>query len=350
MIKSNFTQHKPIAIWLYSGVFMIIVQVLLGGITRLTGSGLSITEWKPILGTLPPLTEHAWQEAFLKYQQIAQYKLLNNHFSLTDFKAIYFWEWFHRNWARFMGLAFIIPFVYFLFTKKIDNKMIKPMVILLLLGALQGLIGWIMVQSGLNNQDTSVSYFRLAIHFIAASVLLAYVLWFALTLSVPTKMNNYTPNLKRLNILLLILLFFQLMYGAFMAGSHAALAAKTWPDINGMWWPDGIFTQGGFIHDISHNFYTIQFIHRGLAYLLTFLTFYWSYLASKLPKKNSLYKWRYIPSVVIVIQVIIGVFTLLNSEFKGPIFYGVLHQFMGMLLVMILLITLFLNSKSKTAY
>src|SRR5690606_25315793 len=127
-----------------------VIQVLLGGITRLTGSGLSITEWKPILGTIPPLNEQAWQEAFLKYQQIAQYKLLNSHFSLSDFKAIYFWEWFHRNWARFMGLVFIIPFVYFIFTKKIDKKMIKPMIILFLLGALQGLIGWIMVKSGLN--------------------------------------------------------------------------------------------------------------------------------------------------------------------------------------------------------
>lgn len=349
MIKSNYNQHKQVAVWLYIGVFIIVVQVLLGGITRLTGSGLSITEWKPILGTIPPLNEQAWQEAFLKYQQIAQYELLNSHFSLSDFKAIYFWEWFHRNWARFMGLVFIIPFVYFIFNKKIDKKMIKPMIILFLLGALQGLIGWIMVKSGLNDKDVAVSYFRLAIHFVAALVLLCYVLWFALSLSVNTEKINHLPSLKKLNIFLLILMFFQLIYGAFMAGSHAALAAKTWPDINGMWWPDGIFKQGGFVNDILHNLYTIQFIHRGLAYILTLLIIYWSYLVTKLPKENSLYKWRFVPSIVVIFQVIIGVLTLLNSEFNGPIFYGVLHQFVGMLLLMVLFITLFLSNKSKAS-
>ena len=142
---------KPVAVWLLIGVGMIMIQVLLGGITRLTGSGLSITEWKPIMGTLPPMNEQDWNTAFEKYKQIAQYKFINQHFTLGDFKQIYFWEWFHRLWARLIAVAFAIPFIVFIIQKRFKKEMIKPMLILFLMGALQGLVGWIMVQSGLEN-------------------------------------------------------------------------------------------------------------------------------------------------------------------------------------------------------
>src|ERR1051326_1566786 len=165
---SQDRSSRPVATWLLVGIFMIIIQVLLGGITRLTGSGLSITEWKPIMGALPPMNEQDWVSAFEKYKQIAQYKYLNQHFTLTDFKFIFFWEWFHRLWARLMGVAFIIPFIYFIIKRYIKQWMVGPLVILFLLGALQGAIGWIMVQSGLNENDLYVSHIRLAAHFIAA--------------------------------------------------------------------------------------------------------------------------------------------------------------------------------------
>ncbi len=211
------------------------------------------------------------QAAFAKYQEIGQAKYLNSHFTLSDFKGIYFWEWLHRNWGRLIGVVFFIPFIYFIVKKKIDKSMIVPMIILFLLGGLRGAIGWIMVQSGLNDEDLYVSHIRLAIHFIAALSLLWYTLSGLLKLSIPQKHIVSAPSLRKLSGWILGLLTLQLVYGAFMAGLHAALSANTWPTINGMWWPMGMFTQGGFLEDITHNPITIQFIHRGLAYLLTIL-------------------------------------------------------------------------------
>lgn len=146
---------------------MIMIQVVLGGITRLTGSGLSITEWAPIMGSIPPLNDAQWEAAFENYQQIAQYKYVNNHFTLSDFKFIFYWEWFHRVWARSLGVVFAIPFIYFLIKKYFLKEMILPLIILFILGGLQGFIGWFMVSSGLNESSLLyVSHIRLAIHFI----------------------------------------------------------------------------------------------------------------------------------------------------------------------------------------
>ena len=347
MERTTLQQHRPVAVWLYTGVGMVIIQVLLGGITRLTGSGLSITEWQPLLGALPPMNEAAWQEAFDKYKQIAQYQYVNSHFTLSDFKSIYFWEWLHRDWARLMGVVFAVPFIWFLVKKRIDRTMVKPMVILFLLGGLQGAIGWIMVQSGLNVEDLYVNHIRLAIHFIAALVLLCYILWFALRLSTPVKEVLHVPGLRNLNIWLLALLTLQLIYGAFMAGLHAALAANTWPDINGMWWPSGMFTQGGFLTDVTHNMITIQFIHRGLAYLITVLVAVWWWKASETPEHSLLHRVRYLPLLLVLLQVMLGVLTLLGSQTKIPLLQAILHQFTGMLLLLALIWTLFLSNARK---
>ena len=146
-------KKKWVAIWLIAGVVMIIVQTLLGGVTRLTGSGLSITEWKPIMGALPPMNEQEWNRAFEGYKQIGQYKIVNHDFTVGDFKAIFFWEWFHRLWARMLGVVFAVGFVYFLYKKYFDRRMIKPLLVLFVLGGLQGLIGWLMVSTGLNPDD-----------------------------------------------------------------------------------------------------------------------------------------------------------------------------------------------------
>jgi len=188
-------KSNAVAIWLLIGVGMIVVQVLLGGITRLTGSGLSITEWKPLLGAIPPLNEADWQKAFEQYKQIGQFKQLNFEFTLSDFKFIYFWEWFHREWARLIAIVFLLPFVYFIIKKKFRQEMVKPLMILFLLGILQGLIGWIMVKSGLNEESLYVNHIRLAIHFISALGLLSYTLWFALQLLVDAKQLIQAPHL-----------------------------------------------------------------------------------------------------------------------------------------------------------
>ena len=358
MLADNFEKdtktkiHKyntAVVAWLGIGVGMLMIQILLGGITRLTGSGLSITEWNPLMGALPPLNQHAWQQSFDRYQQIAQFKRINSFFTLADYKAIFFWEWLHREWARLMGLVFIIPFVIFLFQKKIGSKMIRPLVILFILGALQGAIGWIMVQSGLNDTDTKVSHIKLAIHFMCALLLLVYLLWFTLKLRVPPARVLHTPKLRRLNIFLLSMLFFQLIYGAFMAGTHAALTAPTWPDINGDYFPAQMFSMGRVWHDLYSNLITIQFIHRTLAYLIGLTTLIWFYFAGKNLQDSWLNKFRWVPLFLVFVQITLGILALINSMYKTAIYYSVIHQFVGMLLLTSLTITLFLSGKKAKA-
>src|SRR5882724_6824680 len=279
---NNSISHRssrPVAVWLLVGVGMIIIQVLLGGITRLTGSGLSITEWKPIMGALPPMNEQDWNTAFEKYKHIAQYKYLNAYFTLSDFKSIFFWEWFHRLWARLISIAFLIPFIIFLLKKRFKKEMIRSMIILFLLGALQGLVGWIMVKSGLEDSELLyVSHYKLAIHFILALGLLCYALWFAFDLLVPKDQVIINQPLRKFAVWIVILLIIQLIYGAFIAGLKAAAAAPTWPTINGVWIP-AVHSYGGHafpgLSFLTDNPLVLHFIHRNLAYLITILIGIW---------------------------------------------------------------------------
>lgn len=328
------TGSRAVAFWLLTGVGMIMVQVLLGGITRLTGSGLSITEWKPILGAFPPMNELDWVAAFDKYKEIGQFKHINFDFTLSDFKFIYFWEWFHRVWARLIGLVFLIPFIYFIRKKMISNEMVIPMIILFLLGALQGALGWIMVKSGLNEEDIYVSHIRLAIHFMAALGLLWYTLWFAFRLLIPEAGRTFQPALKKYTVILLILLIIQLIYGAFMAGLKAGSFAPTWPSINNQWWPTGMdAAKGGFF--LTDNPITVQFIHRGLAYLISILIIAWYLKARKIAEEGLFVKLSYLPVLLVVIQVILGILTVIYStNHKTLLWLGVSHQFVAMLLLM----------------
>jgi cytochrome c oxidase assembly protein subunit 15 len=334
---------KPVAIWLLTGVFMIIIQVLLGGITRLTGSGLSITEWKPIMGALPPMNEQDWNLAFEKYRQIAQYKYLNAHFTLSDFKFIFFWEWFHRLWARMIGVVFIIPFIIFIIQKRFKNEMIRPLLILFLLGALQGLVGWIMVQSGLEDSELLyVSHYKLAIHFILALGLLCYTLWFALKLLVPARHLILNASLRNFTGWLIGLLTVQLIYGALMAGLKAATAAPTWPTINGVWWPDNISSFGGRqftgISFLTDNPLVIHFIHRNLAYAITILLMAWAWKASKIKGSAIFQQTKFWPLLLVLLQVVLGVLAVLFAiDTKIFLWLGVAHQFIAMLLLLSLL-------------
>lgn len=330
-------KNKPVAFWLLTGAVMIIIQILIGGITRLTGSGLSITEWQPLLGTLPPMNESQWNEAFDKYKEIAQYKYIHNYFTLSDFKFIYFWEWFHRNWGRLMGLVFAIPFVYFLYKKKINRTMLWPMIILFLLGGLQGALGWIMVKSGIGTDLVYVSHIRLAIHFIAALILLVYVIWFALKISVPKEKLTFSPYIKWFSVLILFLLGIQLVYGAFMAGTHAAKSAITWPTINGSFFPK-MFNEGAFLHDVTNNLITIQFVHRNLAYLLVILILVYSRRLSRQPINSFLFKWRWLPVILVTVQVTLGILSLINYLNNNKLIFSILHQLVGILLLCCIII------------
>ncbi|MBX3241403.1 MAG: COX15/CtaA family protein [Chitinophagaceae bacterium] len=337
---------KPVAYWLLTGVAMIMIQVLLGGITRLTESGLSITEWKPITGMLPPIGEAAWQAEFDKYKQTDQFRYIHAGFSLADFKFIFFWEWFHRFWARLLGIVFIIGFVYFLATKRFRREMVLPLVVLFLLGAIQGAIGWIMVKSGLVPEKYFVGHVELAAHFVAALILLAYTMWFALQLLVPQQQVQPLKSLRRFTWLLFALLLVQLVYGGFMAGLKAAAVAPTWPTINGEWFPASLFTLEGSANYFNNPF-MVQFVHRGLAYLITVLTIIWVARAGQHAVKNSwLYRTRYSPLILVLLQVVLGILTILYSpDATALIWLGVLHQFVAMLFMASLIWFLFLLQK-----
>jgi cytochrome c oxidase assembly protein subunit 15 len=345
-------QNRIIARWLLIGVAMLVVQVLLGGITRLTGSGLSITEWDPIMGAIPPLNETQWQHAFKGYQQIAQFKYLNSNFTLSDFKFIFFWEWFHRLWARLMGVVFLIPFIYFLIKGYFKKWMIVPLIMLFVLGGMQGLIGWIMVSTGLNDQNLYVTHFSLAIHFIAAMILIGYTLIFALALLVPQEQRIKNSSLKNFAFIILVLLTLQLVYGAFMAGLKAANTVPTWPSINGSFVPANIFA-GNFIENALHNPIAIQFIHRTLAYIIFILIVVWWWKAGKekiSPAFNKTKNWLVI---LVFTQVVLGILTVLNSTSTVAGKFGVfewlaeLHQLTGMLLLLCLLAALYIVKPSR---
>ncbi len=330
---------RPVAIWLLVGVGMIMIQVLLGGITRLTGSGLSITEWNPIMGTLPPLNEHDWNTAFEKYKQIAQYKYVNSYFTLSDFKFIYFWEWFHRLWARLIAVAFVIPFVIFLIQRRFKKDMIRPMIILFLLGALQGLVGWIMVQSGLKDSElVYVSHFKLAIHFILALGVLCYALWFALELLIPKEQIIVDRSLRKFAFWLIIILVIQLIYGAFMAGLKAA-AAPTWPLINGQFFPSPVYSIGNHqfagLSFLTDNPLVVHFIHRNLAYIITALIFIWWWKARKTGGTKLFQKTRAIPLLIVLLQVLLGILSVLKvADSKAFLWLAEAHQLVAMLLLL----------------
>jgi cytochrome c oxidase assembly protein subunit 15 len=342
--NAGVKKSNAVAIWLLVGVGMIIIQVLLGGITRLTGSGLSITEWKPILGAVPPMNESAWQKAFEQYKQIGQYKQLNFEFTLSDFKFIYFWEWFHREWARLIGVVFFIPFVWFIIKKKIEKWMINPMIILFLLGILQALLGWIMVASGLNDENLYVDHIRLAIHFIAALGLLCYTLWFALMLLVSKEERVVAPRLKKQTNLLLGLLVLQLIFGAFMAGLKAANFATTWPLINGEFIPSSI--SNDTLASFTHDPLAVHFVHRNLAYLLAILIFFW-YRKAKSTQGGSYFNtWRGAPFYLVVLQVVLGILTVLYANNNTALLWlGVAHQFTGMMLLLSFVVVAYLIKK-----
>ncbi|TAH07046.1 MAG: heme A synthase [Sphingobacteriia bacterium] len=345
---------KKVAIWLLIGVAMTVIQFALGGITRLTGSGLSITEWDIITGSLPPLNETAWLAAFNKYKLTPQFQLLNFEFTLSDFKFIFFWEWFHRLWARLIGVVFAFGFVWFLYKKSFKKEMIKPLLILFLLGALQGLVGWIMVASGLTGDAVYVKPTRLALHFILALGLLSYTFWFAMKLLVPPKEILVDATIQKTNLWLIALLIFQLFYGALMAGHKAANAAATWPTINGEWIPTQLFSHQPLLLNFIDNTILIHFIHRGLAYLLLIAIIGWSFLLFKKNHDSLFNKIKKIPFIITFLQVILGIASVLTSSGIIAGKWGVfewmaqLHQLTGMLLLLSLLSILFIVRRKNT--
>ncbi len=348
------SQTRAVAVWIGIGLFMLIVQVILGGITRLTGSGLSITEWNVITGALPPLNEHDWTVEFEKYQQTPQYQLLNNEFTLRDFKFIYFWEWLHRVWARTIGIVFIVGFVYLLIRRALHREMIQPLLTLFLLGALQGAVGWIMVASGLTGDAVYVKPTRLALHFVFAIGLIAYTLWVLMVLTVPRTAVVSANKIRGLTTTILLLTTVQLILGALMAGHRAATAAPTWPDINGAWFPESLFRDVPMVLNFIENKITIHFFHRNLAYLIFVLTALLTVRLYRLRSSGNIFNIsKATPIALVGVQIVLGILSLLTSTGIQPNRWGSfewfaqLHQIVGMLFTLSLVAILYLVRRKQ---
>ncbi len=331
--------NKPIIIWLLTGCFLIAAMVVIGGITRLTGSGLSITQWKLVTGILPPLNEQQWMSEFAEYQASPQFQKINSHFELADFKNIYWWEYFHRLVGRSIGMVFLIPFLYFLIRKKLENRLILPLVIVFLLGGLQGFIGWYMVSSGLID-NPFVAHYRLALHLVTAFITYGYTLWIALSLmnlkgiagrdlqSRPVQPPTFVRNFSMIIFLTILI---QIIYGAFVAGTKAGFIYNTFPLMGETFVPPNMWDMQPALINLIDNIETLQFMHRCIAYLLTVMVvglWIWS-LKNKQP--FILHKAIWLMMLIVLFQAVLGIITVLNLHFH-PVLLGSLHQF-GALMV-----------------
>jgi cytochrome c oxidase assembly protein subunit 15 len=339
--------NSAVAYWVLAGTGMLFIQVILGGITRLTGSGLSITEWNVFTGAIPPLNAGQWSTEFDKYKQTPQFHLLNADFTLSDFKFIFFWEWFHRLWARLVGVVFIIGFVLLLYTRKLKSEMIMPLIILFFLGMLQAAIGWIMVASGLSGDAIYVEPTKLALHFIFAVGLISYAFWYSLKLLFPVTRFRNSRRIWAFSISLLVLVFFQLLFGALMAGNKAAAVAPTWPGINGDWIPNNLFGQKPFFLNFIGNKITIHFFHRNLAYLILMGVSIWTLVLFRSGIIRSQRMRLLMPLVLVVFQILLGILALISStgivanRWVAFDWIALLHQVNGMLLLFSLIYAIY---------
>lgn len=336
--------NKPVIIWLLSGCVLLFIMVMVGGITRLTNSGLSMTDWHLVTDTFPPTSDQAWNEAFEEYKKFPEYQKINIHkdFTMDDYKFIYFWEWFHRFIGRIIGIVFIIPFIYFLIKKKLDSETIKKCIILLFMGGFQGFLGWFMVKSGLiDNPD--VSHYRLALHLTFAFITFAYTLWVALDLIYPNK-NEVILPLRKLARIAMVVLIIQIIYGGFVAGLNAGLIHNHWP----------LMSEGKVIHEtvwmeqptivknLTEGKSGVQFVHRTMAYVVVGLIILLFIKSRKYSLSTIQYKSVKTLVLFVFIQFILGIFTLL---FHVPLWLGLAHQLMAFLLLSAMTFTLHRFSK-----
>lgn len=318
---------RPVYKWLLAGCVLIAIMVIIGGITRLTESGLSITEWNVVSGTLPPMTDQKWQKEFLKYQATPEFQQVNQGMTISEFKAIYFWEYLHRLWGRMMGLAFLIPFLVFWRKGLLKGWLMGRCLLILLGGMIVASLGWFMVLSGLKDR-TDVSHYRLAIHLIAALTLFSYILWTALDIKYDRRKNTNSAFdlIKKLGIILFAVVYIQILYGAFTAGLNAGTIYNTWPLMNGEFMPENVTAMDGFIENFTNHKDGVQFFHRWFAIIVVgFVAYIWLEMRGmkvSLTQSNSII---YLV-VAVSLQFLFGVGTILLSKGSVPVWIGVLHQ------------------------
>ena len=325
----------PVFLWLLSLTILIFIIILIGGLTRLTDSGLSMVNWRPIMGIIPPLTNLDWINAFKEYKISPEFIIVNNSMELDDFKFIYWWEWFHRFFARIIGIVLIVPMLFFLIKKRISKKLLISLLILLLFGIFQAVIGWWMVKSGLN-ENPYVSPYRLAFHLSNAIIILSILFW--LTLNIWNNLSlNFLPK-NYLEIITFILFFFlitTIISGAFMAGTNAGQSFNTFPLMNGKIIPEDYFLLDNNIRNFFENTVAINFNHRWLAsitfiaiILLAFYLYYKKIFIKNLPIKLIVFFSFF--------QFLLGIITLLSNV---KIIYASMHQMNSVILLISLLYT-----------
>jgi len=316
-----------IRVWLLCVAALIVLMIVVGGATRLTDSGLSITEWKPIHGVVPPLNAAEWEEEFAKYRQIPEYQLINKGMSLSEFKEIFWWEWGHRFLGRFIGVAFFVPMVWFWARGQVPGWLKPRLVVLLALGGLQGAVGWWMVASGLVDR-VDVSQYRLATHLTLACVILAAIVWTAESLRIRAreKLDPLPGGLRTAARVGVALVLLQIFLGGLVAGLDAGFAYNTWPLMDGALVPAGLLFQDPWWINAFENTLTVQFDHRVVAYLLlAFVVFQWWLVSRRAPGSAASRRVTVLASLV-VLQAAIGIVTLVTVV---PLELGLLHQFMA---------------------
>lgn len=345
-------RNKAVGIWLFIGVVMIFFQIVIGGVTRLTGSGLSITKWEIVTGTIPPLSEDSWQKEFEHYKATPQYHKINKGMSLGDFKFIYFWEYFHRLWARSMGFVFLFPLLYFLWKKKIRQALKPHLAGVFGLAALVASFGWIMVASGLVERPW-VNAYKLSIHLSLGILLYAYVLYLAYSETFAHKRTAST-SMHSWAFTLTGVLALQIFFGGLMSGMKAGLFFPTWPDMNGAIIPLELmdlskFSISAFTHYDS-NIYAVafvQFFHRFLAYAIIILAFiFWKKIKDS--KIAAIQNAKNILVFTVLLQVTLGIITVVMCKGQIPVFWGVAHQAGAILLLSVLLYILYCTRPVKS--
>ncbi len=315
--------------WLFISLILVFFIIIVGGLTRLTNSGLSITEWELFGGILPPLDEQKWEIYFNKYKQIPQYKLLNFNMNIEEFKIIFYWEYFHRILARIIGMFFIIPLIYFFFTKKIKKEYMNICFLISILIIFQGIIGWYMVKSGLVN-DITVSHYRLSIHLTTAVVIISMMFWL-----IKNIISNKSKVFFKIDLIclpfqiIIFLIFIQIIIGAFVSGLDAGKIYQTWPKMGSSFFPNDLLIKN-FINLVEFNNHSlVQFYHRIFAYIIVI---YVACLAIYIFKKKmiNIYKPFFIFLFFLLLQAILGIFTLVSGL---NIYLASIHQITGIILV-----------------
>ncbi len=339
--------NRAIVRWLDLMIIAIAVMVAIGGITRLTGSGLSMTDWRLIGGTIPPLTEEAWQEKFDLYQGTPQHTIIHPDMTLEGFKGIFWWEYIHRMWGRMLGFLFFFPFVFFALKKCFDARRIKMLLIAFVLGGGQGLLGWFMVQSGLVDKPW-VSPVRLTAHLLMALFLLALLTWNRLEIASPHDSLSRKPGsnvwLKWGIPIVTVLFVAQFAFGGVMAGMKAALDFPTFPLMNGQWVPSMLWREGFGWHNFFENSAFVQFVHRGLGTVVLLAGTWLGWLGYQ--QVNG--RWKYFFFALLAstwIQFILGVITVISSRGGIPVSFGTLHQAGAIVLTIVLTVCMFVRLK-----